>query len=430
MNRTSGGSGRGRRPDESGRSSGRHREPEPEPEQDDVELDGLEVDGQATLAQGFDPAEFLREQFKKTPWWLIAAAFHGLLLAITTVIPLERPEPKEEPVVQVGIQSKPRPKLQEIERPRGIFDRAGIPKPGEQSPTQEPAIFFPGAEESDHNESADGEDYQQMKGDSFDNLSYLPGQDKGTKGRGTTGAGHVDVMGVGGGSGAAGRYGGRFGGRKNRVARGGGTHATESAVLAGLRWLARHQSEDGSWKAEAFDNQCGGGFKCSGHGYAQFDAGLTGLSLLAFLGAGFTHLSRSSYEDPYTHKKISFGQCVRKGLDYLISVQDQEGCFGTRTGEFMYNHSIAALAMTEAYGLTNAAVYRFPAQKGIDFITVAQNPYLAWRYHVKPGENDTSVTGWCIMALKSAEISELTTSRTCFDGARAWIDRVTNKETG
>jgi hypothetical protein len=96
----------------------------------------------------------------------------------------------------------------------------------------------------------------------------------------------------------------------------------------------------------------------------------------------------------------------------------------------MYNHAIAALAMAEAYGLTNATVYRAPAQKGIDFITLAQNPYLGWRYHVKPGDNDTSVTGWCVMALKSAEISGLTTARTGFDGARAWLERVTDKETG
>ncbi len=92
----------------------------------------------------------------------------------------------------------------------------------------------------------------------------------------------------------------------------------------------------------------------------------------------------------------------------------------------MYNHSIAALALSEAYGITNAVAYRAPAQKAITFLQAAQNSYLAWRYTPRSGSNDTSVTGWCVMALKSAQISGLDVGTTSFDGAKAWIDRVTD----
>ena len=58
--------------------------------------------------------------------------------------------------------------------------------------------------------------------------------------------------------------------------------------------------------------------------------------------------------------------------------------------------------MVEAYGLTSSPLFRRPAQRGIDFIHACKNPGRAWRYGLRPGDDDTSVTGWMVMALKSA----------------------------
>jgi Ca-activated chloride channel family protein len=266
--------------------------------------------------------------------------------------------------------------------------------PGKDEGFESP-VFIPEAKESDHNESAG---------------------DKGV----------YDTLGVGSGAGGGGRYGGRFGGREQLVARGGGSRATESAAMASLRWLARHQNPDGGWSAEGFDAQCAGG-KCVGKGDKDADIGVTGLSLLAFLGAGYSQLSKDEYPDTATPGRIlKFGEVVKKGLQFLLAQQDAEGCLGKRVPKFMYSHAIAALALSEAYGMTASGPLKEPAQKAIDFLVASQNPGKGWRYSPRSGDNDTSVTGWAVMALKSAELSELTFPKTATDGAIAWFDEVTD----
>ncbi|MEK7470144.1 MAG: VIT and VWA domain-containing protein [Planctomycetota bacterium] len=83
------------------------------------------------------------------------------------------------------------------ERPRDVFDRKGVPNAGQAAPGEDPAIFFPDAGESDHNESADA-DHGKVKGDSDD---FLSGMGNGAAGRRKVGQGKNEAMGVGGGSG-------------------------------------------------------------------------------------------------------------------------------------------------------------------------------------------------------------------------------------
>jgi hypothetical protein len=94
----------------------------------------------------------------------------------------------------------------------------------------------------------------------------------------------------------------------------------------------------------------------------------------------------------------------------------------------MYNHTIAALAIAEAYGLTQSPMLRASAQRGVDFLAKSQNPGLAWRYQVQPGDNDSSVTGWAVMVLKSAKIAGLDVPQDCFEGPRKWFDSVTDEQ--
>ena len=369
-----------------------------------------------------------RSWISNAPWWFISAGIHLVILLIATLVFIERHMAIEAGEVSLMVTAPRTNMIQELERPRDVFERKGIPKDEPGAPTEEPAIFFPEAKESDHNESADNEDYGQMKGDSKDFTSYIKGEAGGFRGRQAgKNPGVYDAMGVGGGGGGGGRYGGRFGGRENLVARGGGTRATESAVLAALKWLARHQNPDGSWGATSFSNQCVGA-KCSGGGDPEYDAGLTGLSLLAFLGAGYSHLSKDEYPDPVTPgRTLKFGEVVKNGLKWIMSKQDPEGCVGGRGTKYMYNHTIAALALSEAYGMSATQLFKGPAQQAVDFIIASQNPDRGWRYTKQSGDNDSSVTGWAIMALKSAELSELQVpTREAYEKARKWFDEVTD----
>jgi squalene cyclase len=189
--------------------------------------------------------------------------------------------------------------------------------------------------------------------------------------------------------------------------------------MSALEWLKNHQSPDGHWDSDGFSEMCKKN-TCDGPGSGVHDVGMTGLALLCFLGAGETHEG-----GPYKNT-------VKNGLKYLIEVQDDDGCFGPRSGtQFLYNHACAALAMAEAFGMTGAKPFREPAQKGIFFIQRAQNPYNAWRYAYPPdGDNDTSVTGWMVMVLKSGKLSELDVDQAAFANAMNWINEMTDSNTG
>ena len=202
--------------------------------------------------------------------------------------------------------------------------------------------------------------------------------------------------------------------RARALKRGGGNRKTEKAVLSGLKWLARHQNRDGSWSFNHTKKDRCSGFPYPGHVKSKMSA--TGLSLLAFLGAGHTH-----------KEKGEFRKTVRAGLGYLISNMKPSGLLFGDSGESsiqMYCHAIAACAVVEAYGMSADKKLEAPAQLAIDYIVKAQDPDGGgWRY--QPGQpGDTSVLGWQIMALRSAEMAKLTIPKQVYTKAMNFLDSV------
>jgi len=240
---------------------------------------------------------------------------------------------------------------------------------------------------------------------------------------------------------------------ESAVLRGAGTKATEAAVLASLKWLARHQEFSGEWKPDTFQEQCKGG-RCGGPGateaaqeqqsiltpfkarnpndcdvpeetvavaHSDCTTGVTGLALLAFLGAGYGPQSKETYPDPVNPGRVhDFGLIVRRGIQSLMSHQDPEGCIGERGMKYMYNHTIAGLALVEAYAMTGSPLIKGAAQKAVDFTVAAQNPGKGWRYSAKCGDNDSSVTGWAVQMLRAAELADLSFPKSAYDGALSW----------
>jgi hypothetical protein len=196
-------------------------------------------------------------------------------------------------------------------------------------------------------------------------------------------------------------------------------------VTRALSWLARHQNPDGSWSARKYMDHCRGKVCAPTAGNDQNDVGLTGLALLAFTGAGYTHFSRD------THDEHCFGTAVKNAADYLIRRQSKEGRFGDDlVPKFMYDHLIAATAITELYALTSAEAYRGPAQRALEYTLGAQNRGKGWRYSFKSGDSDSSVTAWAVQHLKAAQMAEFPVPQESIRGARAWFEEATDRETG
>ena len=109
------------------------------------------------------------------------------------------------------------------------------------------------------------------------------------------------------------------------------------------------------------------GERPDGPGKAMYDVGRHGPRAAA----------RSSAPATRTAATTSSPRSCARACAYLKNVQDPEGCFGPRaTQHYIYNHAIAALAMVEAYGMTESPIFKGSAQKALDFIALVAQPVL------------------------------------------------------
>lgn len=345
--------------------------------------------------------EMMYASSQKSSWiyFIISMVVH---IAIASLIMLL--ESDATPVRQVtmhmnvALHQEPEPlKMDRPVQPEVQPSLSNRPEEPEVSDT----IFKENSEISDHNETANEEDFAMSKGDpQASSDSPFEGKFQNNE------------LGIGGGVG--GMFGDRFGGRRNLSKSGGGV-VTETAVQLGLEWLKKHQTSEGNWDVDGFSSMCNGTPVCDGKGDPQYDPAITGLALLCFLGAGHT-TTNGNYQTE-----------VKKGLQYLLSVQDANGAFGScNTSRHMYNHALATLAIVEAHAVCPGnPMLKDAAQKGIDFLLKAQTVDGGWRYSYQPGDDDTSVMGWCVMALKAAKTVGLNVPSNSFVGARLFLDRVT-----
>ncbi|MFZ4082906.1 MAG: hypothetical protein ACOYKN_16890 [Pirellula sp.] len=181
---------------------------------------------------------------------------------------------------------------------------------------------------------------------------------------------------------------------------------TEESIERGLEFLAKHQRSDGSWKLEDYGQRT----------MIRSDTAATALSLLSFQGAG------------YSHVQFKYQNECRKAIEFLVAGQQANGDLyrpmddvSDRNG-WIYSHAIATLALCEAYGMTQDENLRTNAQRAVDFLVYSQDRQEGgWRYVPRVG-SDTSVTGWGMMALKSAELSGLYVPKQTYEGIQKWLE--------
>lgn len=356
----------------------------------------LVVEGEPEELQRPEPdwADRLQRRLGAAPWWVLSGSFHALLLLLLTLIGMAVMRHNEKEVVIVtNLEKRPEVQQEEKKLERDVFKNPTPVDLPEVVADQAQVVTHEEVEVAEHAETPNESDAADTRGENGLTDVFLGGS-------GTSAA-----IGVGGGGGGAyGRPTGG-GGRLRRAIAGGGGKATESAVDKALEWLARHQEADGHWDLKKH------------RGSANGDTAVTGLALLAFLGAG------------HSEKVGKYKDNVQRAVKWLIAQQQADGKLekpGDRPSG--YNHSIAGLALAEAAGMGRIQATRDAAQKAVTYSTdVFQqgkgSDKLGWRYDPQQ-LGDTSVSGWFIMQIKSAKIAGLKVDTVAFEGADKFLDTV------
>lgn len=195
------------------------------------------------------------------------------------------------------------------------------------------------------------------------------------------------------------------GGKKALLAAYGGTATTEAAVRDGLLWLKKNQEREGTWSLL--------GPYADGSPLTENKVAATAMALLAFQGAGHTHLSGE------------FKDVVAKGWTALLKMQNADGFFEGEAGynQRLYAQAQATIAICEIYGMTQDKNFREPARLAVQWAINAQSPAGGWRY-VPKEDSDTSVTGWYVMGLQSAMMGYLDVDPKVLEKVSSFLDSV------
>ena len=157
------------------------------------------------------------------------------------------------------------------------------------------------------------------------------------------------------------------------------TPEVRRSIERGLQYLAQPnvQNADGSW------------------GGSSNPVAETSLTLMAFMLKG------------YVPGRGDVGRKLDNGLVYLINKgQAQRGFLGTpKNHAGMYEHGLAILALSEAWGQSKNPHIRATLRKAVDITLRAQNKQGGWRYNPEPRDADLSMTVMQLVALNSAKES-------------------------
>ncbi len=191
----------------------------------------------------------------------------------------------------------------------------------------------------------------------------------------------------------------------------GGTVETENAVLLGLQWLSKQQNKkDGGWSLKG---PYGEGST------AENREAATAMALLAFQGAG--KLPGNSRAD--------FGREVSRGWRFLLKQQNGDGSFFQRgrDNHRFYTNAQCTIALCELLVMTKDEQYREPATRAVNYLIQTQSDLGGWKYYPGRG-SDLSVTGWVLMALKSARMAGIEVPSPVFQRIEDHLDRVAKSD--
>ncbi|MCZ7644392.1 MAG: zf-HC2 domain-containing protein [Planctomycetota bacterium] len=356
---------------------------------------------EAAAATGFGVT--LARRFHAVPWWAISGAFHALLLLLLTLIASALNRNVDDVVITTDL-ARPQPPAETVEPVKRDLFRNPVPMQAAEVEVQTPMVeLHEEVQVAEHAETENDSNLESARGDE----SALADVSLGGKGA-------FASIGLGGGGG--GKFGQRLGNGRRRLAlKQGGSEKTESAVEAGLAWLARVQEADGRWDSKKWEGCRYPADKCSPE---RVDAAVTGMALLAFLGAG------------HTEKVGRYKDNVRRAVEWLRKKQLANG---TLTDDAMggYGHAIAGMALSEAAAMGRVAETREAAQRAADRTCGAGTAWEelsergGWSYQPyqrRDVAGDISNSGWHIMFVKSAKVAGLHVNPATIEGLTKYLD--------
>jgi hypothetical protein len=213
--------------------------------------------------------------------------------------------------------------------------------------------------------------------------------------------------------------------RKELLVANKGSEMALEAIRKGLRYLRGKQAKDGGFPVTT------AGLRIrkerdESKAFKWARIGLTGLAALAFLGEG------EYWEPDEQGHRPKHAMAVKRALSFLMKSQDPvNGRFGPADGNFMYNHGLATLAVSEAAGLSGDPILRAAAQRGVDLIERIQGNRGGWGYRdVIGARQDTSVSAWQMQALLAAREAGLKVNEEGLQRALKFYQDATDSRTG
>ncbi len=186
------------------------------------------------------------------------------------------------------------------------------------------------------------------------------------------------------------------------------------AVEAGLAYLAQSQSCDGAGSAI-------GWWDGDGPEGSRYRVGRTGLVLLAFLARG---PAETGGGDP--HEAV-----IARGLAFLRhQIPEVRQRAEEPWSKPVLEYAVGVAALAEAWAVRGRPEDDRGLRGAAIDLCLMRNPYLAWRYTPRDGENDTHVTAWVLSALRTCDLGGVVVDPDAYEGARSWLTRAVDPKTG
>ena len=202
----------------------------------------------------------------------------------------------------------------------------------------------------------------------------------------------------------------------------------DKAVDKALEFLAQKQIS-AALAAKARKPRLAGSFQSRMVG----NTGISSLCVMAFLAKGHT---------PGTGP---YGQVINDGIDYILSTGQANGLLisperaGRNGSGPMYAHCIATLLLSEVSGMVSPNRQKkldHALPKALALILAAQRVRKrskdagGWRYRPTSSDSDLSLTGWALMALRSARLNGAAVPTESIDDAVKYVMRCRTRDWG